>query len=355
MKRDELARQYTAWMQERWNHPCVVIWDAQNESVTTETGAALMQVRGLDLSRRPWDNGWSRVMAGTDVCESHPYHFIKPHMTLSHAVADKTGMPWAYANSNPGNHHAYVINEYGWLWLNRDGTPTTLTKNLYANLAPWSRGELTSGVGGGFTPRGERLQTRLKQECRLEPFGQATVEFEVTWPAASGQYLLEAELRGAEGKPVRSVRELEIIDPRTLGLALRKPATASSSHAKEYLPANAVDGDPATYWSSTFADPAWLAVDLGEIRRISQGRINWQNDSRQNGSWQDAYSKAFVVLVVQVSRDGQNWTDVFTEENGRGGISEIEFAPVEARHVRIFCTRRGTQWGHAIRELQVFE
>ncbi len=27
-----------------------------------------------------------------------------------------------------------ILNEYGWLWLNRDGTPTTLTKDLYRNL-----------------------------------------------------------------------------------------------------------------------------------------------------------------------------------------------------------------------------
>jgi hypothetical protein len=27
-----------------------------------------------------------------------------------------------------------VINEYGWLWLNRDGSPTLLTENVYAQL-----------------------------------------------------------------------------------------------------------------------------------------------------------------------------------------------------------------------------
>ncbi|MEO6705293.1 MAG: hypothetical protein ABIN04_05530, partial [Ginsengibacter sp.] len=27
-----------------------------------------------------------------------------------------------------------IINEYGWLWLNRDGSPTTLTGKLYKNL-----------------------------------------------------------------------------------------------------------------------------------------------------------------------------------------------------------------------------
>ncbi len=36
----------------------------------------------------------------------------------------------------PGAHsgHALILNEYGWLWLNRDGTPTELTKNLYPAL-----------------------------------------------------------------------------------------------------------------------------------------------------------------------------------------------------------------------------
>ena len=31
-----------------------------------------------------------------------------------------------------------------------------------------------------------------------------------------------------------------------------------------------------------------------------------------------------------------------------------EIAPTEARHVRVGYTKRGTQWGNAIRELEVF-
>ena len=58
LKSDALVKEYTEWMRERWNHPCVVIWDAQNETVTTETGKAIQAVRHLDLSDRPWDNGW---------------------------------------------------------------------------------------------------------------------------------------------------------------------------------------------------------------------------------------------------------------------------------------------------------
>jgi len=138
------------------------------------------------------------------------------------------------------------------------------------------------------------------------------------------------------------MRELEIVDSRTLGLAYQKPVTASSSHTADYLPANAVDGDLETYWSSTFADPAWLAVDLGAVHKISHVRLTWEA----------AYSKEFAV---QVSADGQNWTDVFKETKGKGGVNEIRIAPVEARHVRISCLKRGTQYGHAIRELEVFE
>jgi beta-galactosidase len=29
-----LVEEFTEWMQERWNHPSVVLWDAQNESAS---------------------------------------------------------------------------------------------------------------------------------------------------------------------------------------------------------------------------------------------------------------------------------------------------------------------------------
>jgi hypothetical protein len=189
---------------------------------------------------------------------------------------------------------------------------------------------------------GTRLLKEMKQECHLEPLGKNVVNFEFPWPDQLGACSLEAELTGADGQPVRSLRDTEIVDARSFGLAFQKTVTASSVHAPEYSPANAVDGNPSTYWSSTFADPAWLAVDLGAEYRISHIRINWEA----------AFSKAYAV---QVSVDGQKWTDVYQTGDGKGGISEIKFASTPARHVRISCMQRATQWGHAIRELEVFE
>ncbi|NJL38774.1 MAG: hypothetical protein HC899_20035 [Leptolyngbyaceae cyanobacterium SM1_4_3] len=40
-----LAEEYRHWMRERQNHACVVIWDAQNESVTDVTGKAIQIAR----------------------------------------------------------------------------------------------------------------------------------------------------------------------------------------------------------------------------------------------------------------------------------------------------------------------
>ena len=128
----ELTQEYTEWMQERWNHPCVVIWDAQNETQTAETGKALKAVRGLDLSGRPWDNGYGEAQAPGDSFESHPYLFINPNFKLS-GLARVPGVPKGNARANSGNN-PIIINEYDWLWLNRDGSPTALSRKVFENL-----------------------------------------------------------------------------------------------------------------------------------------------------------------------------------------------------------------------------
>ena len=134
---DKIIPEYTDWMRQRWNHPCVVIWDAQNESFTPETAKAIAAVRGLDLSGRPWENGWEAPQSPTDCVESHPYLFIrdwngqKPFRLTE--MPTVSGVP----NLNDAQKKqpaSIIINEYCWLWLNRDGTPTTLTKKVYADL-----------------------------------------------------------------------------------------------------------------------------------------------------------------------------------------------------------------------------
>ena len=310
LKSDELAVEYAEWMRDRWNHPCVAIWDANNETASDQTAPAIRQVRSLDLSARPWDNSYTVPQQPGDMFESHPYHFQDAKFKLANlATADP--VPQGNATHNDGKH-AVVINEYGWLWVNRDGTPTTLTSELYGKLLGagatpeqrfhtqatyiaaetefwrahrhaaavmhfttlgyarpdgqtsdhWTKGgvakleweaEFHKYVRDAFAPvglmvdywksrpvhgakarvpvilindldqpwqgpvtlslkRGNRTLFSAKQDCRLEPLGQAKIGFDITWPEEVGPCVLEAALRGADGEPVHSVRDMEIVD-----------------------------------------------------------------------------------------------------------------------------------------------
>jgi hypothetical protein len=223
----------------------------------------------------------------------------------------------ATANPVPGGNpihndekHAVIINEYGWLWLNRDGSPTTLTKQLYDNLlgtnstsdqrqhlyalymaaetefwranrkaaavmqfnvlgysrldgqtsdnwkqggvaelkwepefykyvrdafAPvglmigfWSQSALSGGQvripvtlindlnvpwSGSVTLRlkcGKRILIHKKLDACIAAIGTTHIDFDIVWPKQTGECVLEAELSGMDGKPIRSVRELSL-------------------------------------------------------------------------------------------------------------------------------------------------
>ena len=139
---DSLVEQYTEWMQEHWNHPCVAIWDAQNETNSDVTGKALSAVRKLDLSNRPWDNGYGKAQSSTDSFEAHPYLSQRREFRMSDLahLSPKPGDPGGLqANALPNTgDNSIIINEYGWLWLNRDGTPCTLPvqSHSYEHLLP---------------------------------------------------------------------------------------------------------------------------------------------------------------------------------------------------------------------------
>lgn len=46
-------------------------------------------------------------------------------------------------------------------------------------------------------------------------------------------------------------------------LSLNKPVSASSVENASFSASSAVDGNPATRWSSEFSDPQWIRVGLG--------------------------------------------------------------------------------------------
>src|ERR1700761_2481907 len=93
----------------------------------------------------------------------------------------------------------------------------------------------------------------------------------------------------------------------TTDIALNQPATASSYESQTAYPASAaVDGNTGTRWSSAFADPQWLEVDLGSSQSICSVGLDWEA----------AYATGFQI---QTSTDGTNWTSIYSTTTGTGG------------------------------------
>jgi hypothetical protein len=157
---DEMIRQYRDWMRDNWNHPSVAVWDANNETKDDMFGTKIIPaVRGLDLSSRPWENSYNPPVGPNDPVEDHPYLMISGgfgKLTFSMTKLETMdGKP--RPGALPSDKHAPLVNEYGWLWLNRDGTPTRLTEKLYpqlmgtAEVTPRERLDLYSYLLAGKT------------------------------------------------------------------------------------------------------------------------------------------------------------------------------------------------------------
>ena len=164
---EELVKEFGEWVHERCNHPSVAVWDACNETLTPRTGAVISAVQGLDLSNRPWDDGYSNQNRPGDAVEDHPYRFIEPSFKLEQIGS-------ALDRSAGLRKPPVVINEYAWLWLNRDGTPTTLTKGVFdsrvgPNATPQQRQEFSAYNWAGLTEywRARRDAAAVDEFCYL--------------------------------------------------------------------------------------------------------------------------------------------------------------------------------------------
>ncbi|MFC7640289.1 discoidin domain-containing protein [Streptosporangium lutulentum] len=123
-------------------------------------------------------------------------------------------------------------------------------------------------------------------------------------------------------------------------LSQGRPVTASSVEAGANVVANAVDGNTATRWSSAYADPQWIRVDLGASRQVSRVRLNWEA----------AYGRAYQI---QTSPDGTTWSTVYSTTAGDGGVDDVTLTGT-GRYVRVNGTQRATAYGYSLWEFEVY-
>jgi hypothetical protein len=181
------------------------------------------------------------------------------------------------------------------------------------------------------------------QRIRVYLNGSLINDFTNTDPARNLDGYIGIQNHSASDQAAfRNVRVKELGgQPVTRNLSLNKPATASSVESIAYPASAAVDSSATTRWSSAFADPQWIRVDLGATATINRVRLVWEA----------AYGSAYQI---QTSSDGNTWTTARSVTGGNGGEDDITGLNTQGRYVRIYGTTRGTPWGYSLFNLEVY-
>jgi hypothetical protein len=178
---------------------------------------------------------------------------------------------------------------------------------------------VTTGVAGVPVPPTESPATA---PSAIAPTGAATTSASAS-ASTSGK-------PAVAGKPNKS----------KVNLALHKRVESSTDEAPGYPASAAVDGNVATRWSSGFADPQWIKVDLGAVWQVTDVRLTWEH----------AYA---IKYRVDLSLDGKHWATTYRTSSGTDGLRDIPIDSTPARYVRVYGTQRSSQYGYSLLELEV--
>lgn len=159
----------------------------------------------------------------------------------------------------------------------------------------------------------------------------------------SGDIYCNIDLKAGESTEVTlHLTPQEKVEPLTEGLT----ATASSYENNDptRVPALCVDGDPSTRWASAATDNVWLTLDLGRVCNVKEMKLVWEA----------AYAEAYTLSC---SVDGNTWTELYKEENGKGGTEKRELGVV-ARYIKFTFQRRtavnGVKYGYSLYEVELY-
>lgn len=125
-----------------------------------------------------------------------------------------------------------------------------------------------------------------------------------------------------------------------INIALAKPTAWSSVDGYAGDGSAVVDGNTSTRWASAWNDAEWLSVDLQTVHSLSRVVLHWEA----------AHGRAYRI---QVSNDAENWTDIYSETAGNGGIDDLTVSG-SGRYVRMLGASRATTWGYSLWEFEVY-
>ncbi|MEV0776746.1 beta-N-acetylglucosaminidase domain-containing protein [Streptomyces sp. NPDC050428] len=197
-------------------------------------------------------------------------------------------------------------------------------------------------ISGALTAKApDGIKVRLPERVTVPRGARTTVPVQVTVAedTPAGTYRVPLAFGGVE-------RTLTVrASPRTGGADLLRTPTAAASSSGDETPdfpaPAAIDGDPATRWSSPAEDGAWWQVELAEPVRLGRVVLNWQ----------DAYASAYRI---QVSADGRVWRDAVRVTDGGGGRESVRMDEKDTRFVRIQGESRATRFGYSLWSVEAY-
>ncbi len=234
--------------------------------------------------------------------------------------------------------YAWDKNATGSLYNNED-FPATPFRTNPASYIKDINSELL--IGSEIIKEGETVQLRWTtiggDEITLNGNSVAYFGTLEVLPDTTTTYILSAS---KNGDTIVTAKTVYVIQKELNSWAKNKTVTASSS-STAYKPAFAVDENFETKWRSNYLDKEWITVDLGETVPVNLVILHWDSD----------YAKKYEI---QVSDDNQNWTTIFTENNGNGEIDFISELNKNGRFVRMQGVKRSIARGYNLFEFKVY-
>jgi F5/8 type C domain-containing protein/glycosyl hydrolase family 64 (putative beta-1,3-glucanase) len=240
----------------------------------------------------------------------------------SAAVDGNTGTRWASAFADPQ-----------WVQVDLGATATidqvtlsweaAFARSFQIQVAPAATGPFTTifstTTGGGgvqtLAVSGSGRFVRMNGTARATAFGYSLWEFQVFGTLASATC-------------------------GTANAALGHPATASTVENAGTPAGAAFDGNGTTRWSSAFADPQWVQVDLGATATVCGVTL----------SWEAAFARSFQIQVAPAATGP--FTTIFSTTTGAGGTQTLTVNG-SGRFVRMNGTARATAFGYSLFEFAV--
>ncbi len=134
---DQIRKEFTDWLWTDGSHPSIGIWDAINENWDNYIGNVLIpELKKLDPTR-VWDSGYMKTeeMPLDEMDEPHPY---QGKIREKGPVSKANFYPLGNLDYKPARVQeiqdastVQLVNEYGWIWLWRNGKPSKLTVEVF--------------------------------------------------------------------------------------------------------------------------------------------------------------------------------------------------------------------------------